>query len=701
MPSTANTIHKKYLGKTRAQLIEELEAMEARFADQELCLQEFRAESENLTERHRQQLAEVSSRYQNINDEDHRQIEMLLNQASALARVGHWVFDHLNNDLSYWSEGMIDIFGLKPSSKIGFFSTANNNELIHAEDRLRVLKHFESFEISGENFDIQYRIIRNDRELCWIQETGTGVEWIGRKCIRSVGTVRDITEQKRIEKELFEEAERFRLTIKAVSSGFWDWNLVTGDMVSSDSWVEVLGYEPEEIESNVSFWETLIHPDDREGVLASLDEFLKNDEDFYRYSYRMRQKSGEYRWIMDQGRVIEFDESGKPSRMIGTDTDITEQRNLEEALKENRARFQSILDFSPVSISLKDMEGNYLVANKQQEKLLNIAAEDIVGKNTKNVLPEGLLESALAQEREMLETLQPSVREHRFHVGDREITTLASKFFIMDEEQNPAGIGTIATDITELIQTEAELKNLQQDLIRSERLATLGQLTATVSHELRNPLGAMRPSLYLLQKRLPTDDERLIAAFERLDRNIERCDQIIDQMLDFTRIQGIDRQTLELDAWITEELDDMEIPDGIDVKLEPGLTNQEFSFDPERLRRALINVYDNACQAMAMLENDAQATDAVDRQLLVKTQANDQRIEIVVSDTGPGISEDELARIFEPLYSTKGFGVGLGLSAVQQAMQQHGGDVEVFSTEGKGTRFILWLPLPEKSEVPA
>ena len=206
-------------------------------------------------------------------------------------------------------------------------------------------------------------------------------------------------------------------------------------------------------------------------------------------------------------------------------------------------------------------------------------------------------------------------------------------------------------------------------------------------------LGAMRPSLYLLQKRLPTDDVRLIAAFERLDRNIDHCDHIIDQMLDFTRIQGIDRQELDFDAWIVEELDELEIPDGVNAIRQLGLANKKFSFDPERLRHALINVYDNACQEM--LGEDSQPSETVDMPLLVKTQTSNQRIEIVVSDTGPGIPEDVLPRIFEPP------GVGLGLATIRQALQQHDGDVEVLTREGGCTSIVLWLPLPEESDVAA
>ena len=90
-----------------------------------------------------------------------------------------------------------------------------------------------------------------------------------------------------------------------------------------------------------------------------------------------------------------------------------------------------------------------------------------------------------------------------------------------------------------------------------------------------------------------------------------------------------------------------------------------------------------------------------DNSAILKSRAADRRTEIEISDTGSGMSEDMLSRIFEPLFSTKGFGVGLGLPTVQLAMQQHGGDVEVFSEEGRGSRFVLWLPMPEENEVTA
>lgn len=610
--------------------------------------------------------------------------------------------------------------------------------------------------------------------------------------------------------------------------GSWHWDVINDRLIScSDEYARIHGVSMDVIHQHLDYqMANIVHQDDVEHIMQV---FKASDDESkgYEVEYRIFRPNGEMRYIVECGEPVKFDGS-QVVEQRGTLQDITERKIAEIALRNNRAQLQSILDFSPVTISVKDMEGKYLLVNNRQEELFGITVEAMEGEITEKVLPESLLNSALAHEKEIIETLEPSVKEHQFYVDDRQFTMLTSKFLIMGDDQKPTGIGTMAMDVTELKeaeaalvlsrqelrdseanfravveqagdafflvdtktanfhevnnqacmalgysydelitlsvpdvdhsfpkekftnlveslsvgapvtidtvldrkdgtsfpveircglieisngtfllalarditerkQAEAELKIIQEEVIRNERLATLGQLTATVSHELRNPLGAMRPSLYILQKRIPTDDDRLIAAFERLDRNIDRCDHIIDQMLDFTRMQGVDRQVLELDVWIADELDELTIPEGIEVKRELGLANLKVSFDPDRLRRALINVYDNACQAM--IGNDVQPTATEGRELIVKTQASDRRIEIVVSDTGPGISEEVLPRIFDPLFSTKGFGVGLGLATVQQALQQHEGGVEVLVADGGGTCIVLWLPMSENSEV--
>lgn len=232
-----------------------------------------------------------------------------------------------------------------------------------------------------------------------------------------------------------------------------------------------------------------------------------------------------------------------------------------------------------------------------------------------------------------------------------------------------------------------ELHEAQEELVRKERLATLGLLTGTVSHELRNPLGAMRSSLYIVQKKSDVDDERVQKALGRVDRNITRCDRIIDEMLDFTRITYIDGRDIEIDKWLKSVIVEQEIPEGMLVKQNYSLQQLKMTIDPDRLRRAVINVVDNACQAMQDQVRNVRKNSCLE----IQTIATDGRIEIKISDNGEGIPDSVLAKVYEPLFSTRGFGVGLGMPTVKQIIEQHAGGVEIETEEGKGTTVTLWL----------
>ena len=236
----------------------------------------------------------------------------------------------------------------------------------------------------------------------------------------------------------------------------------------------------------------------------------------------------------------------------------------------------------------------------------------------------------------------------------------------------------------------AELRAAQDTLLRNERLSTLGQLTATVSHELRNPLGVIRTSSFILHNALANREPRVARALERIERAVVRCDRIIDELLDFTRISGLEPEPMPIDRWLASVLGEQVPPSGVRIEQIFTLPGVSISFDPDRLRRAVINIFDNACQAM--LDHGTDDDRPGEHLLTVRTQKRRGRIEVHFQDSGPGMPPDVRAKIFEPLFSTKGFGVGLGLPVVKQIMEQHGGGIEIETEEGRGTRVCLWLP---------
>jgi len=282
------------------------------------------------------------------------------------------------------------------------------------------------------------------------------------------------------------------------------------------------------------------------------------------------------------------------------------------------------------------------------------------------------------------------------------------------EDGTPSGMVGTVIDITDLKQAQLELEkhrtNLeilveertselqaaQQELIKKERLATLGQITAMVSHELRNPLASMRPSIFIIRRTIETEDDRVIAALDRIERSIDRCDKIIDELLDYTRVTAPVLQPTNIDAWLGVILDEQAIPQGLTIDRDFNAPQVSIAVDQDQLRRAIINVYDNACHAMLADDHDLDVA-AADARLVVATQVRNQRIEIIFADTGVGIPTNVLPEIFEPLFSTKPFGVGMGLAIVRKILTQHRGDISIETTLGEGSRVCLWLPIPEES----
>ena len=231
-----------------------------------------------------------------------------------------------------------------------------------------------------------------------------------------------------------------------------------------------------------------------------------------------------------------------------------------------------------------------------------------------------------------------------------------------------------------------ELEAAQEKLLQSERLSVLGKLTATVAHELRNPLSAIRNTCYALREAAGPDALQFARPLARIERSVARCEDLVADLLNFTRPKEPNKKPLKLDEWLGEVLDEMKIADGMVLERRFGAAGAIAALDADQFRRVIINLIENAAQAMS---SDVAARDQ--RRIAVTTALSDG-VEIIVEDSGPGIPADVLPKVFDPLFSTKSFGTGLGLPTVKQIVEQHGGTVSIVSEPGCGAAVHIRMP---------
>jgi len=231
-----------------------------------------------------------------------------------------------------------------------------------------------------------------------------------------------------------------------------------------------------------------------------------------------------------------------------------------------------------------------------------------------------------------------------------------------------------------------ELRDAQEQLVRRERLAVLGQLAGGVGHELRNPLGAIKNAAYFLNMVIEDPDPEVKETLEILDKEVGTCAKIISSLLDFARPKPLVRRKVDVNEVVQEALSRTTVPENVEVVSQLGEALPAILADPDQLTQVFSNIILNGIQAMPE-----------GGQLVVKTsevsgKLPKSEVAVSITDTGVGISEEDLEKIFEPLFTTKAKGIGLGLAVTKTLVEGHGGSIEVESTVGEGSTFTVRLP---------
>ena len=268
------------------------------------------------------------------------------------------------------------------------------------------------------------------------------------------------------------------------------------------------------------------------------------------------------------------------------------------------------------------------------------------------------------------------------------IQTIAA---VRDDDGQITGYVDIGADIT-------ETKKLQKEFVRRGKLAQLGQLTTTVAHEIRNPLGSIRTATQLIERKTRGKGLDLDKSLERINNGIARCDLIITELLEFSRPKTLQANSTAVDKWVRSAVAEeaIKLPREIAIKFDLGLGNAIAPLDTDHVRRVIGILLANAAEAMVGKGAAKVANPTQNPQIQVTTRKAARNIEIVITDNGPGISEEHLGRITEPLFTTKPTSVGLGLPLAEQILELHGGGLRAESKAGGGATITFWIP----TEVP-
>jgi len=245
---------------------------------------------------------------------------------------------------------------------------------------------------------------------------------------------------------------------------------------------------------------------------------------------------------------------------------------------------------------------------------------------------------------------------------------------------------TIVRDITERKRVEDELKAAQEQLIRAEKLAAIGQLASGVGHELRNPLGAIKNAALYVRRRiakseLSATEPKVLEFLDLIDEEVDSANKVITDLLSFSRVAKPTVSLVNAGSIIRGALSHVAVPGNVEVvtDVDPGLPI--VVVDAAQIQQVFINIILNALEAMPE-----------GGRLEIRARNKAELVTVDFIDTGCGIPESVMGKIFDPLFTTKPKGIGLGLAMSKSIMERHGGDIGVKSKEGKGTTFTLSLP---------
>jgi len=593
---------------------------------------------------------------------------------------GIYIIQHAK--MAYVNPSFAKTFGYSPAEIIGRLSP---RDLIHPDDIQAVMKRLQErldgqIEISSN----AYKAIKKDGSLIYIEVYGMVIDYQGGPAV--MGTLIDVTERSQADEQLQYQAALLANVNDAIVASDHQFRLTAMNAAAES----LYGWKAEEVlgQSGTEIFRTEWPSVDADEMRRKITEI-----GYWRGEATQVLKNGA-RIPVEISSMVLRDKSGQITGYVSMNRDITERKRLEEALRQSEERFSRLSAATSEGIAISD-QGRIVDANPQLEKMLGCGPGELIGFNAMDFVAPESRDLVIANMRAGIE----GPYEHLALKKDGSIFPVEIRARAILHKGRQTRV-TVIRDITERKQADEEIRQLnarleqrveertrelraaQEKLIRQEKLAVLGQLAGGVGHELRNPLGIISSAVYYLKLVQPEADGKIKEYYTMIEQEVRNSEKIITDLLDFARVESMVREPVSVNELVEYTLTRFPIPDSVKVTLRLSSSMPVVFADPRQIVQVLGNLTVNACQAMP-----------AGGRLTISARRQKGMLAIAVKDTGVGIPPENISKLFEPLFTTKTSGIGLGLAVSQKLAEANDGRIEVKSEPGKGSTFTLVIPI--------
>ena len=480
--------------------------------------------------------------------------------------------------------------------------------------------------------------------------------------------------------------QKYQTALYQSAIGIWEWNRKTNLICCDRGVCRLYGIDADKMEGDPETWYSLMIPEDRELTRYLIDQVWLDKMEIDS-KFRVKLQSGEIKHIRTSAIKI-YDEAKNVTHLVGLNWDVTKESTLKKDLADTKNFLEVIIDAVPDPIFVKNRQHKWVFGNKEFAKILGVTKEKFLGKTDSDFFEDALKSTYWEYDEKVFVSGVSSENEEKIRdpKGEyRDILTKKSLIPILDKGTDESLLVGVIRDIT-------EIKKIQKSLVEQSKLASLGEVSAGMAHEINNPLSIISGKMMILKNQLereaPIDKTRLTDTCDAVLKNCLRIEKIVRALNSFSRNSKSD----PLEQIPLSEVFD-ELREFVSEKLEKANIRFEISMENENLlvrarSSELIQVFIN------LINNSFDAIRASDvRWVKIEVKSNKKKIDIEIIDSGSGVQPEIAKLMMEFFYTTKpsGQGTGLGLSLAQQIMKSHNGSIE-YLPERKNTTFKLELP---------